>query len=317
MLKVETPKPLPPETKAPPAPPTKGKSRYDLTIPDIGVGKEVKGGFGEGSYRGKFKGVKEEEQASGQGRSDSGDALLAQAGTAAQAPAESPVQFGIPELMRTEAPDNGASRFAELSRIAGTKAARGDRAGALAEADAMIKLQPWNAEARLYKANLLNGVRRFAEAEAAAREAVRLDPENAEAWKAMGWAQLHQRKFAEAEKALSRAINLLEARRAAGEDTEELRNALASAYAMRAFAYEGLGRRDKLIADLERASQLDPARFTRHLADARAGKTIFDPDAEDTWTLLSALPEAPGSPAPARGLLVAGGLAQSQRSQTL
>lgn len=265
-----------------------------MTIPDVGVGREVKEGFGQTQFNNRWRRPTEEEpSASPQGRADPGDALLAQA--VEQAPAAALQQFAIPEVMESEAVDQAAERFAALSRGAGTKASLGDRDGALAEAEALIKLQPWNAEAHLYKAQLLNQARRFAEAETAAREAVRLDPKNAEAWKALGWAELHQRKFAAAEKDITQAIQLLEARRAGGEDTPELRNALASAYAMRAFAYEGLGQREKMLADLEKAARLD-SKFAGHLARARAGKILFDPDAEDSWTLLDALPTDGGAP---------------------
>jgi tetratricopeptide (TPR) repeat protein len=268
-----------------------------LTIPDVGAGQEVKGGFGRGEFPNRFRGVPEEEGGeSPQAKGDSGGGdLMADARAQTGAPALQ--QYAIPEVMR-EAADRDADKFSELSRGASRKAGVGDRDGALAEAEAMIKLQPWNPEAHLYKANLLNQARRFAEAEEAAREAVRLDPKNAEAWKTLGWAQLHQRKFAEAEKGLTQAIQLLEARRAAGEDSEELRNSLASAYAMRSFAYEGLGRRDKMIADLEVAARLAPGRFTGHLERARAGKNLFDPDAEDSWTLLDSLPSDASGPAP-------------------
>ena len=276
----------PPQTK-PPEPP-KQKGRYDIAIPDVGAGKEVKEGFGQQQFRNRFTNEDYGAQSAPSASGSQGDTLLADA-RVQQQPSQALQQYAIPEVMRNEGFDPGAEKFAELSRKAGTRSKLGDLNGALAEADELIKLQPWNAEAHLYKAELLNQARRFAEAEEAAQEALRLDPKNAEAWKAVGWAQLHQRKFAEAEKGLTQAIQLLEGRRAAGEDTEALRNALAGAYAMRAFAYEGLGQREKMLADLEKAAKLDPKRFSGHLERARSGQTLFDPDAQDSWTLLEAL----------------------------
>ncbi|MBI5594761.1 MAG: protein kinase [Elusimicrobia bacterium] len=285
------PKPVekapPPQVK--PAEPDKKKGRYDLSIPDVGVGKEIKEGYGQTQFKNRFARTTYDEPQTAAASGGTGD-LLADA-RVQQQPSQALQQYAIPEVMRSEAGDGGAEKFAELSRAAGTRSKLGDLAGALAEADELIKLQPWNAEAHLYKANLLNQARRFSEAEEAAREAVRLDPKNAEAWKALGWSQLHQRKFAEAEKGLTQAIQLLEERRAGGEDTEALRNSLAAAYAMRAFAYEGLGQRDKMLADLEKAAKLYPKRFAGHLQRARAGEKLFDPDSADSWTLLEALPE--------------------------
>lgn len=275
-----------PETKPPEKP--KEKGRYDIAIPDVGAGREVKEGFGQTQFQNRFANNEEEPQHAPSASGGQGDILLADARIQQQA-SQALQQYAIPEVMRNQGFDPGSEKFAELSRKAGTRSKLGDLDGALAEADELIKLQPWNAEAHLYKANLLNQARRFEEAEEAAREAIRLDPTNAEAYKTMGWAQLHQRKFAEAEKGLTQAIQLLEARRAGGEDTEELRNALASAYAMRAFAYEGLGQREKMMADLEKAAKLDPKRFKGHLERARRGETLFDPDAQDSWTLLEAL----------------------------
>ncbi|MBI2363014.1 MAG: tetratricopeptide repeat protein, partial [Elusimicrobia bacterium] len=195
----------PPGTK--PAEPDKKKGRYDLSIPDVGPGREIKEGYGQTQFKNRFARNEEYPDPAPAASGGQGD-LLADARVQQQA---SPAmqQYAIPEVMRSEAVDAGAEKFSELSRAAATRSKLGDLAGALAEADELIKLQPWNAEAHLYKANLLNQARRFSEAEEEAREAVRLDPKNAEAWKAMGWAQLHQRKFAEAEKGLTQAIQLL------------------------------------------------------------------------------------------------------------
>lgn len=281
----------PPPAPVPQAPPPKRTNKYDIVIPDLGSGQKVTGNGPGVDLKRRFNAPPEEAPEPTGSLASRSVPAQAEGLRAGEAAGELGMQqFAIPEVSKGLSQDDAATRFEELSRLAANKSKMGDINGALDNADKMIALQPWNAEAHLYKANLLNQARRFAEAEAAALEAVRLDPSNAESWKTLGWAQLHQKKYAEAEKTLTQAIQLLEDRRANGEDSEELRNSLAAAYAMRAFAYEGQGQRDKMIADLEHAAQLDPKRFTGHLARAKAGGHLFDPDAENSWSLLDSLP---------------------------
>ncbi len=297
----------------PPAAPPKKPSKYDVAIPDIGAGHEVKGGSPSADLFRKFHPAERPVEEIGAPAS----AALAQSPPGA---AEEMRQFAIPEYAQG-AGQSEAERFEQASRISANKAGLGDRQGALEEADRLIALEPWNSGAHLFKANLLNQARRFEEAELEAGEAVRRDPSNADAWSALGWAQLNQAKYTDAERNLTEAIRLLEARRAQGEDGPELRSALASAYAMRAFAYEGLGQREKMLADLERAAQLDSKRFSGHLARAKAGRRLFDPSDKESWRLLDELPageDRASSPwlfALAALTAVAGGLGYAYRGR--
>ncbi|MEE8424302.1 MAG: protein kinase, partial [Elusimicrobiota bacterium] len=109
----------------------------------------------------------------------------------------------------------------------------------------------------------------------------------------LAWSLLHQKKYQEAAEVASRLIAI---------DPEN-----AQAYILRAFAYEMLGRPDLMMADLRRAARLDPGRYANHLAKARAGERLFDPDRADSYRLLDRIPftARPGpSPALIFGLLL-------------
>ena len=134
---------------------------------------------------------------------------------------------------------------------------------------------------------------RWEEASAEAAEAVRLNPRDGAAQRALAWALLHTGKYEAASEAAARAI--------------ALNPRDAEAYALRSFAFERLGLRSSQLADLRRAAALDPARFTRHLARAEAGKTVFDPLDKESWRLLEA--ETPSRGLPWRGAGAAGAAA--------
>ncbi|TBR20348.1 hypothetical protein EPO15_13210 [bacterium] len=121
-------------------------------------------------------------------------------------------------------------------------------------------------------------MRRFGDAELAAKRAVELDRGNAQAYRDLAWAQLHNGKAEDAEASATRMI-FLEPENAEG-------------YLLRALAYELKGDRKRMLADLERAAALDP-KYANHLANARAGVRLFDPNSPDTDGLLNALAPPP------------------------
>jgi tetratricopeptide (TPR) repeat protein len=166
-----------------------------------------------------------------------------------------------------------------------------DPHGALKAAEAALKDDPKNSKAWGLKAAALNQMRRFGEAELAAKKAVEYDRGNAQAYRDLTWAQLHNGKAEDAEASATRMIFL---------DPEN-----PEGYLLRAFAYEMKGDRARMLADLERAAALDP-RYANHLAHARAGTRLFDPSSPDTDGLLGAL--APPPPPRSKGLLWVGGL---------
>ena len=161
--------------------------------------------------------------------------------------------------------------FAESSR---RRLAAGDAEGALQAAEKSIRRNPGSAIGYVLKAQALNKLRRFDEAEEAAKRALDRDPENEKAYKSLIWAQLHNGK---AEEASANASRLL-----------RIQPDNAEAYLMRGFAKELLGDRMGMLRDLERAARLDP-RYRGHLAKARAGELLFDPKASDSEKLLDAI----------------------------
>lgn len=148
------------------------------------------------------------------------------------------------------------------------------RAG-LAQAEEALRRNPRDAKAWTAKAEALNALRRFDEAEKAAEQAVRLDPTNPKGYRALAWAQLHTGK---PDAALANATRMIFL------DPDN-----ADGYLLRAFAYEMKGDRAKMLADLERAAARNP-KYKNHLARARAGLRLFDPNSPDSDDLFEALP---------------------------
>ncbi|MFA5139406.1 MAG: protein kinase [Elusimicrobiota bacterium] len=156
---------------------------------------------------------------------------------------------------------------------------RADPQTALRQAEKAVAANPKDAVAWLMKAQALNKLRRFSEAEGAARRALALRPNDPDALKSLIWAQLHQKKYKEAE-ANANALILL-----TPDDPQ--------AYLLRAFARENLNDRKGMLRDLERAAELDPQRYGAHLALAKSGSRLFDPGDADSEALLEALALVP------------------------
>ena len=181
-------------------------------------------------------------------------------------------------LLRSPAQTPRSVSSGRFASAGGDRLSGGDSSGALRAAEAALKEDPGNAKAWVLKATALNRLRRFKEAEEAARRAAELDKTDPQAWRELAWAQLHNGKAADAESSATRMIFL-------DPDNPE-------AYLLRALAFEEQGMRDKMLADLERAAALDP-RFRNHLLRARAGYKLFDPENTDTEDLLNALAPPP------------------------
>ena len=174
---------------------------------------------------------------------------------------------------------------------------KGDHKTALAVIDKGLASEPNNEELFRLKARILNKERRFAEAEEAALQVLFLSPDDPDALKSLIWAMLHQKKYDEALKYANALVRI------SPEDPQS--------YLLRAFAYERLNQRDKMIADLETAASLDP-RYRGHVQLAKSGAALFDPDDLDSESLLEAIavtPQKRGVPFVALGLgaLVLGG----------
>jgi tetratricopeptide (TPR) repeat protein len=161
---------------------------------------------------------------------------------------------------------------------------QGDYVTAFDQAQKAIAADPDNAGGWLLKARALSGIgaqsrgenrrERFEQAEAAALEAIRLSPENGE-----GYREIHLGKNGEALEAATRAI--------------ERNSRDAKAFWLRAVAHQELGNREKMLADLKRAADLDEARFGAAYRDAVAGIRFFDPNTNDSRRLLDAMTAFP------------------------
>jgi serine/threonine protein kinase len=160
--------------------------------------------------------------------------------------------------------------------------------GALSEVEEALRKNPNDANAYALKAKILNRMHRYDEAEEAAKQAIRLNPDQSSAYEELSWAQIKQGKYAEAADTAGKAIR-------SNPDN-------AHAYFLRALANEGLGQRDPMLSDLQRASILD-GKYRNSFERARAGKKLMDPDADDSYQLLDAVAaESPrGSAVPLLG----------------
>jgi len=165
----------------------------------------------------------------------------------------------------------------------------GDYRRAYEQAEKAIAADPTDPAAWLLKAKALSGLatqetgkRRldlFAESERAALESIKRAPGDGEGYRELAFAQLHLGKSGEAAAAASLAIE---------RDASDAR-----AFALRAFGFEQMGRRDAMLADLKKAAELDPERFGKTYRDALAGQRVFDPNATDTRRLLDAVTAIP------------------------
>jgi tetratricopeptide (TPR) repeat protein len=189
---------------------------------------------------------------------------------AAGPPAGAALASGTAALLRKPVGDMdraASKRFAAAGRDA---LDLGNAKDALLSAEEAVRADPDNPNAWGLKAEALNRLGRFGEAEESAQRAVDLDPGNAKGLRALVWAQLHNKKPAEAAANATRLIRL---------DPEN-----AESFLLRAFAYELAGDRERMLADLRQAAARDP-RFANHLARALAGLRLFDPDGDNSALL--------------------------------
>jgi Tfp pilus assembly protein PilF len=171
----------------------------------------------------------------------------------------------------SDVPADSAAAAAAVER-AYRRLEAGDAKVALGEAETAIAADREDPRGWFAKAQALRELKLWPQAEEAARRVVELAPEVPEAHWELGWALLEQGKFAEAVESFTRAL-------AFDADSQQ-------AYIGRALAYEGLGERERMLADLRAVNLLGNG--YRHLLDrALAGKKLFDPNKSDAYALLS------------------------------
>jgi len=110
----------------------------------------------------------------------------------------------------------------------------------------------------------------FVDATGFAREDAQRRPHDAEAFERLAWSQLHSGNLKDALASAGKAVSL---------------GGGARALFIEALAYERLGDRVHMLADLEKASDID-ARYRMFLDKARRGDKLFDPQAGDNSGLL-------------------------------
>lgn len=152
----------------------------------------------------------------------------------------------------------------------------GNFAGAVMDLDRTLATWPENPQAYNLKATALNRLGQYEDALTAALRSIALQKEdNPAAYEAAAWAYLHMGRYEDAVRMAGEAIRR-------NPDS-------ALAFAIRAFAYEQLGRRDRMLGDLRMAAKLDPRTFGRYLRAAEKGQRVFSPGTRDGRQLLEAL----------------------------
>ncbi|MBI3548117.1 MAG: tetratricopeptide repeat protein [Elusimicrobia bacterium] len=145
--------------------------------------------------------------------------------------------------MIPEPPRDAASMLHHALRSARDRYHDHDYAGALGWADNVLRLDPNNLMARALRAQVLNRLGRYGEAEFEAMQALKLDPRNRRALRALSWAQLKQGKYAMARESATRTIQTY--------PQEPIH------YVIRAnAAYRG-GDRQAALSDMQAAAEID------------------------------------------------------------
>lgn len=278
---------------------TGGLSRFGVNIPAIGAGREADGRDPLNKALATAK-VYPSQYGAGSGSQESfgagfGSMSRPEAPPSASAsladwirrPIESlgrgksqPAEIAGLSSGRALSGSGSGARFLDLLRAGELKLRQGDLGNALKDADEATSLDVNSPLGHLLRSQILNRMGRFEKAELAARQSIEKGG-GYEAYEALAWALLHQGRYDEAVEAASMAVML--------------NPNSATAFAIRAFAYERKGDRARMLADLERAAQLDPARFGKLLARAKAGATVFDPSSKDSWQLLEAVSRRSGA----------------------
>ncbi|MFH2204647.1 MAG: hypothetical protein ABIJ96_16150 [Elusimicrobiota bacterium] len=154
---------------------------------------------------------------------------------------------------------------------------------ALGSAVRLAELRADDPRVRHLQAMLLNRLGRFAEAEAASREALRLGMRGPEVYESLALAQLYQEKYDAAADTATEAINADPSR--------------SLAFVLRAYAYERLGREEDKKRDAAAAAARAPARFASLARMAQSGGALFDPAAPPAAALFFAASATEGGEA--------------------
>ncbi|MFH1726303.1 MAG: protein kinase [Elusimicrobiota bacterium] len=183
-------------------------------------------------------------------------------------------------------------RYKDLTDGCRRRIKAGDLAGAIRQAEEAIRLLPGRTSAHNLKARAFNMLGRFEDAEKVAQRSIEMgDKALSVPYQNLILAQLHLGLYREALENADRAI-------------DEKKLADAELFALRAFAYEGLGQDGAKRIDIDRAAKLAPERYKRLAQAARMGGAIFLPEkgaGSDRWTggiaeadaLIRAAPEDP------------------------
>jgi len=270
--------PLPP-VPVPPAngtPPTKAPAAAPAPYSGPAIVKPLVEGSinsGEGAGAGGapevihgFKGLK-----SG---TNSDPVAEARAAAAAQAAAAEDLRILNTKVGAFAPPESNVDptvKAAALINSTRSKLDLGDRAEAIRDATAALKLVPGSPAALGLRATALNLEGRHVEAARDAREALKTSPQEGALWENLAWAELRAGNYAQAVKAADMAVKL------------NPKSALA--LSTRAYAKQMLGDMKGLREDLEAAAAIDSS-FAEKAALARAGKSVYDPRADDASYLL-------------------------------
>lgn len=271
-LAASNPQPKPEAAPKPTGAPQAGASQsyHGLTIPEVGPGRAVTASAGPllASAKHVLPAANVPSLPPPELPAFNGQVLAGPEGSGGvQRPVRDP---GGPMPLPSSEPRRDARGPRERVAAAESLLDLGDFEGALREAEAALELDSSNVRAFQIRAEALNRLKRWGEAELAAWRAAELSREDPEAFLTMAWAQLHQDKLEEALRNASAAIRK--------------NPADARSYLTRALAYERLGRRDLMLTDLRAASALDSG-YRPLLEKARAGEALFR-QGSDNFSLL-------------------------------
>jgi tetratricopeptide (TPR) repeat protein len=176
-----------------------------------------------------------------------------------------PIKWNFPELVtHPNQPAEPLPQRVEADLPGVQRALRaGDLPGALRKVEALMAEVPGDPRLLFLQADLLNRMRRFAEAEAAGLQALQMGLDVVELHEAIGWARLHLGKYKLAIASAARAL-LLDPQSTLG-------------FVIQASAYEQLGDAPRATASLKRAAALSPRFFSTAAQRMQAGGQLFVP----------------------------------------
>jgi len=204
-------------------------------------------------------------------------------------------------------PANTVPSLEDMEKLEGligkaeTNLRKGEFAAASKSAKTILDLDPGNALALSIRAESLNWLGRYTEAERDALRAVEIDQESGRVWRNAAWSELGLGKMKEALEAAAKAASL------------EPGN--ADSRALLAYAAEASGDAASALEEMAKAAEIDQ-KYSEKLSAAHAGKPMREVNA-DGWALFLDRRPKPSRAPPWKWIIAAAGAAAFVRALTL